>query len=99
MSKEDLIYNYSDPEKVEKRAKLFFKDDFELDISTRKDKKYMIRGDFTNGKWVHFGAWGMEDFTKHKDNERKKAFQKRNHKWRLMPENSAAFISYYLLWT
>jgi hypothetical protein len=98
MSKEDFIYNYSNPEIVERQASIYFPNDFDLKISTRKDKKYMIKGGFTNYKWVHFGAWGMEDFTKHKNKERKKAFQLRNHKWKNMPENSPAYISYYLLW-
>lgn len=46
--------------------------------STRKDKKYMMI--FDNNKTVHFGASGYEDFTTHKDEERKKNYIKRHEK-------------------
>lgn len=35
--------------------------------STRKDKKLMVEID---GKKIHFGQKGYEDFTTHKDKER-----------------------------
>ena len=98
MNKEREIWKYSNPKEANHRAKLLFGDDYELDISTRKDKKYMIKGDFTNDKWVHFGAWGMEDYLKHGNDDRRDNFIRRNHKWKNMPENTPAFLSYFILW-
>ena len=65
-------------------------------VSTRKDKKYMIKN--PQGKWVHFGQWGAEDATKHKDTIRINNFKKRNAKWANSPKWSPAYLSYYLLW-
>lgn len=44
-------------------------------VSNRKTKKYMIRDD--NNKFIHFGQLGYEDFTKHKDEERRERYLKR----------------------
>jgi len=69
--------------------------------STNKEKKYMAI--FYDGdkkvKTTHFGAAGMSDFTKHKDEERKKSYISR-HKAR---ENwndykSAGALSRWILW-
>jgi hypothetical protein len=37
--------------------------------STRRRKKYMIQS--REGKWIHFGAMGYADYTKHKDEIRR----------------------------
>lgn len=42
--------------------------------SDRKGKKYMIN---YNGKWIHFGAEGMSDYTIHKDEARRQRYIKR----------------------
>jgi hypothetical protein len=47
-------------------------------VSTRKTKKYMIKDD--NNKFIHFGQLGYEDFTKHKDEERRQRYLKRTEK-------------------
>lgn len=52
-----------------------------LQKSTRKEKKYMAI--FQNRKTgrdkaVHFGAAGMSDYTKHKDDNRKKLYDIRH---------------------
>ena len=47
--------------------------------STRATKKYMVEN--PDGKMIHFGYFGMEDFSKHKDEERRKRFRQRNRKW------------------
>ena len=69
--------------------------------STNKEKKYMAI--FYDGdkkvKTTHFGAAGMSDFTKHKDEERKNSYLSR-HKAR---ENwndykSAGALSRWILW-
>jgi hypothetical protein len=69
--------------------------------STQPKKKYMAV--FTeNGKKVkttHFGSAGMSDFTKHKDEERKKRYldrHRKNENWN--DYKSAGSLSRYILW-
>ena len=89
----------SDPDLVYKQALKFLQNKyFELNVSTRKDKKYMIKGDFTNDKWVHFGSLNYEDYTHHKNLKRRNLFRQRNQKWLEYPKYSPAWFSYYLLW-
>ena len=95
MTKEEDIKLYSNPDKVYKDAKKLYGKDIEFDISTRKDKKYMI---FYNGRWVHFGQMGYEDWTRHRNEQRRQAFRIRNKKWANSPKWSASFLSYHLLW-
>ena len=94
--KED-IEKYSNPRKVFKLAKELYGDDVAIGLSTNKDKKYMVLDPYTD-KWVHFGQMGYEDYTKHRDNERRIKFLKRNKKWKTKPMYSPAFLSYHLLW-
>ena len=99
MNKEQEILKYSNPKKVKEIANDIFADTpFQLELSTRKNKKYMITGDFTNNRWIHFGRMNYEDFTKHKDHFRRNNFANRNRAWRNMPINTPAFLSYNLLW-
>lgn len=91
------IEMYSNPIKVLHNAKKIYGDDVEIDYSTRNDKKYMIRNP-NNNKWIHFGAYGMEDYTKHKNKKRRESFLRRNHKWADLPLYSAGFMSFHLLW-
>ncbi len=53
-NKYNLIHEYSNPDIVLKTAKEIFGDNIELQLSTHKNKKYMIRGEFTQNKWIHF---------------------------------------------
>jgi 2-phospho-L-lactate transferase/gluconeogenesis factor (CofD/UPF0052 family) len=64
--------------------------------STRKASKYMVKN--PDGKMVHFGAFGMQDFTKHKDEARRQKFRQRNAKWSDASKWSPAWLSYHLLW-
>jgi len=92
---------YSKPEKVFENAKMLFDEnniEYQISVSTRKNKKYMVRGEFTDNKWVHFGEMGYEDFTKHNDEGRRLAFLSRNVRWIGKPINTPAFLSYTLLW-
>lgn len=91
------ITKYSNPKKVLHNAIKYFGNDVELRLSTHKNKKYMIY-DTENNKWVHFGYATMEDYTKHNDDERRRLFRLRNHKWADADEYTPAFLSYYLLW-
>lgn len=98
MTKEEDIYLYSNPEEVLRKAKKMLGNEVELKVSTRKNKKYMIRGDFSDNEWIHFGQMGYEDYTKHKDEIRRKQFKSRNHRWVNMSSLSPAFLSYSILW-
>jgi len=95
-----ILQNYSNPQKVlEKAIRQFNNDDnLQFDISTRKNKKYMIRGDFTDNKWVHFGEYGYQDYTYHNDDGRLNRFRSRNRDWGYRSAKSPAFLSYVLLW-
>jgi len=86
------IYDYSNPDEVLKKAR---KMGLEIELSSRKDKKYMV---YDGKKWIHFGQMGYADFSKHKDRHRRDLFRTRNHKWADAEPFSPAFLSYYLLW-
>lgn len=68
--------------------------------SSRPEKKYMAIFE-KNGKrkTTHFGAFGMSDFTKHKDPERKKRYlsrHRKNENWN--DPTSAGALSAFILW-
>ena len=89
------INKYSNPSIVMKKAKELHLNPIQL--STRKDKKYMVLNPKTN-KMVHFGQMGYEDYTKHHDEKRRELFKKRNHKWATAEKYSPSWLSYNLLW-
>lgn len=97
MSKVREILKYSIPSTVLRKAREHGLDPSHIGISGRKTHKYVYRP--PNQAPVHFGAWAMQDYTKHKDKERLEAFRRRNHKWRDAPKGSASWLSWYLLWT
>jgi hypothetical protein len=67
--------------------------------SDKPEKKYYI---ITNtNKKIYFGATGYEDFTTHKDEERKQRYitrHKKNEDWSKSGINSGGFWSRWLLW-
>jgi hypothetical protein len=67
--------------------------------SDKPDKKYYI---ITNsGRKIYFGAAGMSDFTKHKDEARKQRYinmHKKNENWGKSGIDTAGFWSRWLLW-
>jgi hypothetical protein len=69
----DTLKLYSNPEEVIKRGLLY---GVVVKISDRKGKKYMVYNP-NKRKWVYFGQMGYEDFTKHKDNDRRISYLKR----------------------
>lgn len=72
---------------------------YHLYDSTRADKKFMIVT--PSGHKVHFGATGYEDFTIHKDEERKQRYISRhqhNEDWNISGINTAGFWSRWVLW-
>ena len=89
------IQEYSDPIEVQRRA--FRLLDARIAYSPRKNKKYRIVNPYTN-KYVDFGEMGYQDYTKHKNKERRRLFKNRNHHWKNANPYTPAFLSYYLLW-
>jgi hypothetical protein len=100
-TKEEELHNYSNFNTVYKNAKKYFKNiDFNIDISTHKNKKFMIHSKESN-KWIHFGQFGYEDFTKHLDDSRRKLYIKRASKIKGNWENdpySPNNLSLHILW-
>ena len=72
---------------------------YKLYDSTRADKKFMVIT--PQGKKVHFGAAGYEDYTTHKDDERKQRYISRhqhNEDWTASGLDTPGFWSRFLLW-
>ena len=74
-----------------------------LDYSSRKNNKYMVT--LPSGKKVHFGSPAYEDYTMHKDEDRRKKYLSqatkiKNKKGELTCEDieSPNFWSINLLW-
>lgn len=74
--KAESIKDFSNPDEVVKKARKYFGDDIPIYLSTRKDKKYMVQD--PNGKMVHFGQMGAEDFTKHQNETRRQSYLRRS---------------------
>jgi len=89
-----FIELFSNPEIVRKKAREY---GLEVVYSPRKNKKYRIVNPETN-KYQDFGSLFHKDFTLTGDEERKRLFRLRNHKWKDAPKYSAAWLSYWLLW-
>ena len=63
--------------------------------STRADKKWMAERD---GKRVHFGGRGYDDYTTHKDPERRRLYIARHSHEDYSNPMTPAWLSRYLLW-
>jgi hypothetical protein len=69
--------------------------------STKADKKLMATFETDTGrtKTVHFGANGMDDYTKTKDKEQRERYRTRHKKdLQTGDPSKAGFLSYYILW-
>jgi hypothetical protein len=75
-NKIEELYKWSNPKQAQKMAEKYLGKDVELFVSETKDKKYDIY-DPNLEKWVSFGQLGFEDFTKHKDKERRQRYLNR----------------------
>lgn len=65
------INEVSTPSKVRANFRKYKgNDDVKLELSEKKDKKYKV---IIDNKTVHFGST-MEDYTKHKDESRRKSY-------------------------
>ena len=89
------LKKFSNPNIVFRKAKEMFGRNVKIQISTRDRKKYMI---FLKNKWIHFGEMNYQDYTKHRDERRRRLFLIRNHTWKNKRKNTPAYLSYYLLW-
>jgi hypothetical protein len=76
MEKIDELKKYSDFEVAQRKAQRYLGEDAILFTSPRKVNKYRIYNPVLN-KWVDFGQWGAEDYTLHKDEERRERYLKR----------------------
>ena len=84
---------YSDPKLVLEAG---YNMGYNIRISTRANKKYMVLR--PDGKWIHFGQIGYQDFTKHGDEKRRDSFWRRNWRWASADRYSPAYLSFHLLW-
>jgi hypothetical protein len=91
ISKTDKIRKFSNPEKVIQKAKHY---GVKVYRSTRPTKKYMIY----HNKWVHFGAMGYEDYTKHKNKTRRRNYLQRSAGIHDSGKYSANELSRHILW-
>lgn len=69
-----------------------------LSPSTNQSKKWMV---IVGNKTIHFGAFGMSDYTKHKDRDRMELYTLRHKKrenWTKSGIKTAGFWSKWLLW-
>jgi len=96
---EDELLNWSNPIEVKMNAISYLGKNVPLYFSFKPDKKYMVIT--PDEKVVHFGAFGMEDYTKHKDEKRRKNYLARTANMRgdwannkYSPNN----LSRHLLW-
>jgi len=95
------LLEVSNPREVIIKAIEYFKDpNIKVYLSTKKNKKYSLI-DPTTEKMVHFGDIRFEDFTKHKNEEKKNNYLARATKikgsWifnRYSPNN----LAIHLLW-
>jgi len=91
------IGSVSNPPKVFQNARKTYGNNVKIDVSDRKNKKYMIFNPYKK-KWFHFGDNRYSDFTKTQDDEKRRLFRERNHKWGDADIYSPAYASYWLLW-
>jgi len=93
------LVKYTNPTIVKRQFIKFGykKDGSELKESSRKGKKWMVLNPDT-GKWVHFGAMCYEDYTVHKDKERRKKFWSRMGRFKTAHKYSPGYLSLVLLW-
>ena len=99
MSKKTTIRKYSNPTQVYRLAKKYLGKTAKIGLSTKKEKKYMVTT--LDGKIVHFGQMGYEDYTKHKNKTRRKNYLTRARKikgdWK-KNKYSSNNLAIHLLW-
>ena len=94
------LLKYSNPIIAQRKAYQYLGKTAKLYPSDKKDKKYKIY-DPKNNKWISFGQLGYEDFTKHKNKERRKNYLTRSKGMKGNWKNnkySANNLSIHVLW-
>jgi hypothetical protein len=76
MTKEEEIKQWSNPTRVYKLAKRYLGKTAKIQLSPKKDKKYMVTT--PDGRHVHFGQMKYEDYTKHRNKTRRKNYLTRS---------------------
>jgi len=76
--KNDPIWQVSNPTIVQKKAHEIYGRDAIIYRSKAKDKKYSIRN--PQGRLINFGNIHYEDYTKHKNDDRRENYLKRSTK-------------------
>ena len=71
------LRKYSTPRKAQQMAYKYLGKTAKLYPANNPQKKYKIY-DPKNNKWINFGQLGYEDFTKHKDINRRKSYLTRS---------------------
>ena len=94
------LRRFSNPEKAQKMAYRYLGKTAKLYPARNPEKKYSIY-DPKNDKWMNFGQIGYEDYTKHKDKNRRKNYLTRTRSmrgdWKRNPY-SANNLSMKVLW-
>lgn len=68
-------------------------------LEKANDGKHKWIAHFANGRKTKFGAAGMEDYTIHKDLERRRLYRLRNARHLATKDPyRAGYLSYWLLW-
>lgn len=99
MTKYDELIQYSNPSRVYKNALDYFGKAVPLYMSNKIKKKYMIRK--PDGKYVHFGEMGFQDYTRHLDKSRRDRYLARANQIKGNWKNdmySANNLAISLLW-
>ena len=72
-----------------------------LEKSPKPEKKWRAIFELDNGRLKHtdFGDSSMEDYTQHKDKQRRENYRSRHQKdLRTKDPTRAGYLSYYILW-
>ncbi len=96
------LLQFSDPRKAQLRAYSYLGRTAKLYPSDKPLKKYKILDTRKKRpKWVHFGQMGYQDYTRHKDKQRRKSYLARSRKihgnWKRNPY-SPNNLSIHILW-
>ena len=101
MNDEYEILKWSEPLIAQANAYKYLGNDAKIYFSNRKGKKYKIFNPNTN-KFVHFGAIGYQDYTKHQEPRRRERYLARatntKGQWRNDPY-SPNNLSINILWS
>jgi hypothetical protein len=99
LSQKKDILNYSNPTTVFRLAKRYIGKTAKIGLSTKREKKYMVHT--PEGRTVHFGQMGYEDYTKHRNKTRRRNYLTRTAKMRgdwASNKYSANNLARKLLW-